>query len=128
MQKKVAVTQDGKQIYSDISVAADFYHRFIGLMGKKLLNEGEGLLLKKCSSIHTCFMHFPIDVIYLDRDFRVLYCETVYPWRLGKLVKGACHILELPEGSGMRLKRNEPIEVDFRTEGLGLNKQMAGKG
>lgn len=114
MKNKVAVTQGREQVYQDVKVASNFYQRFVGLMGKQQLNDGEGLLLMKCSSIHTCFMRFAIDVLYLDTKFRVLDCETVYPWRLGKLVKGACHILELPAGCGSRFTRNEPIDVNLR--------------
>ncbi|MEI7880862.1 MAG: DUF192 domain-containing protein, partial [bacterium] len=47
-------------------VADTFWKRSIGLMGKPGLKAGQGLLLSPCGSIHTCFMRFPIDIIFLD--------------------------------------------------------------
>lgn len=111
MGKEIAISQDGEIAYPQIEVAADFWQRFCGLMGRKQLADGTGLLLKNCSSIHTCFMKFPIDVVYLDRNFKVLNYETVRPWKLGSLIKGVRHVLELPEGAGAQLKRGHPIAL-----------------
>lgn len=79
-------------------VANTFGTRFMGLMFKKHLDDASGLLIQKCSSIHTCFMRFTIDVIYLDKDYTVLFAETVAPWKIGKIVKHTKHVLELPQG------------------------------
>lgn len=68
-------------------------------MFQKKLDRDSGLFIQNCSSIHTCFMYFPIDVIYLDRNCTVLYTETVAPWRIGKIVKHTRHVLELPVGN-----------------------------
>ncbi len=95
--------------FSKINKADSFFSRFRGLMLKKSLAEGEGLLLMDCPAIHCCFMRFPIDVVYLDVSIKVLFKETVKPWRLGKGVKGAKNVLELSAGAaksviyGMRL-------------------------
>lgn len=94
-----------------VSVADSFFTRFLGLMGKKDLQKGEGLLLKQCSSIHTCFMKFAIDVVYFDKNYKVLYIETVFPWRVGKIVKGAKNILELPQNSATGLIVGEQCEI-----------------
>lgn len=82
----------------DAAVANTFCTRFIGLMFKKHLDDASGLLIQKCSGIHTCFMRFNIDVIYLDKDYTVIFAETVTPWRIGKIVKHTKHVLELPQG------------------------------
>lgn len=79
-------------------VADTFLSRFKGLMLKKELLPSSGLLLKKCSRIHTCFMRFTIDVLYLDEHYTVLDSETIAPWRVGKKVNGAYSVLELPKG------------------------------
>ena len=94
-----------------VSVADSFVTKFLGLMGKKGLKKGEGLLLKRCSSIHTCFMKFAIDVVYLDKNYKVLYIETVFPWRVGKIVKGAKNVLELPQNSTTGLIVGEQCEI-----------------
>lgn len=79
-----------------IETADTFFGRFLGLMFRKSLPRGSGLLLRDCARIHTCFMRFAIDVVYLSRDFAVLAVETALPpWRVGRLVKGARHVLEM---------------------------------
>ena len=89
----------GSRVIADkVKIADSFLSRFIGLMGRKSLDEGEGLLLLKCSSIHCFFMKIPIDVVYISKDMKVLYKETIRPWRIGKIIRGARHVLELAEG------------------------------
>lgn len=79
--------------------ADTFGTRFIGLMNRKTINKNEGLLLINCSSIHCFFMKFTIEAIYLSTDMKVLYKETIKPWKIGKIVKGCTHVLELAEGT-----------------------------
>ena len=54
-----------------LEVADNFVKRFLGLMGRKNLPQGQGLLITNCNSIHMCFMKFPIDVIYIDEDWKI---------------------------------------------------------
>lgn len=115
MKKMITVSQEGKVIYSQIEVASTFTQRFWGLMGREQLGEEKGLLLERCSCIHTCFMRFAIDVVYLDQAFTVLDYETVRPWRRGSRVKGARHVLELPANAGSQLRRGHPIELKMIT-------------
>lgn len=64
-------------------VARTFWQRFMGLMGRKSLQPGEGMLILKCNSIHTCFMRFPIDATFLDEhDNVVKVVRNIRPWRL----------------------------------------------
>jgi uncharacterized membrane protein (UPF0127 family) len=91
---------DGSPLGGRIEVAATFLRRFMGLMFRRSLPEGAGLLLMPCGSIHMCFMRMPLDVVYLDARFRVLDVQDgLKPWRLGKYVKGAKAVLELPAGA-----------------------------
>lgn len=89
--------------------AEKFWDRFMGLMGKKSVPGKTGLLFKNCSSIHCFFMKIPIDVIYLDKDFTVLYKETVDPWHIGKFIKNTKHILELGKNEGNNIKIGDKI-------------------
>jgi hypothetical protein len=77
-------------------VARTFWQRLRGLIGLKGLKPGEGLLIERCSSIHTCFMRFAIDATFLDASFRVVRkVENIRPWRLCVLGgRGARHVLE----------------------------------
>jgi len=78
-------------------VAGTAWARAVGLLGAD--NAGGGLFIEPCSSIHTCFMRFPIDVLFLDVANRVL---AVYPslpsWRFTRWVRGAHRVLELDAG------------------------------
>lgn len=91
--------------------ADTFWLRFKGLMGTKSLPENSGLLLVGCSSIHCCFMNYTIDVVYLDDAYKVLAKETVKPWRIGKIVPGATHVLELHEGCAKLIKVGEIMRI-----------------
>lgn len=73
--------------------------RGIGLLGRRGLEPGEGLLIDPCSSIHMFFMRFAVDVAYVDRDDRVV--KTVHelkPWRISA-ARHARRTLELPVGA-----------------------------
>ena len=64
-------------------VARTFAVRAKGLIGTKDLPAGEGLLILRCNAIHTCFMSFPIDATFLDREDRVVKTvRKIRPWRL----------------------------------------------
>ena len=106
------IFQDQELLFSNVTLADTFLRRFFGLMPRKKLNPSEGLLLIGCGRIHTNFMHFTIDAVYLSENFRVLDIETVRPWRMGKRVKGAMHVLEVPENSARRLKTGELISTE----------------
>ncbi|HEY85684.1 MAG TPA: DUF192 domain-containing protein [Chloroflexi bacterium] len=80
-------------------VADTFFTRLKGLLGSPPLQEGEGLLLKGEKSIHTLFMTFPIDVIYLDHALEIIKITSdMRPWKLGPYVSQSTYILELPVG------------------------------
>ncbi len=85
--------------------------RAVGLLGSD--HADDGLFIEPCSSIHTCFMRFAIDVLFLDPADRVL---AVYPqlppWRFTRWVRGARRVLELDAG------RAGPTAVGDRLECL----------
>jgi len=82
------------------AAARTFTQRLRGLMGKPSLPPGEGLVLFGDNSIHTFFMRFPIDVLYLDAEQRVIKLqEAMPPWKIGPLVRGCRFIVELPPGT-----------------------------
>jgi uncharacterized protein len=93
---------DGAVVCERTSVADSPFTRLKGLLGRDGLERGEGLLLRPASSVHTCFMRFPIDVVWLDRELVVLgIADGLEPWRTsGK--RGAKAALELPAGEAAR--------------------------
>jgi uncharacterized membrane protein (UPF0127 family) len=82
----------------DLKIAKSFKERLLGLMFKRRMNRNEGLLILGCRSIHTCFMRFAIDVVFMDINHRVICLKKrIKPWRLGGFVPKAYMTLELPE-------------------------------
>ena len=63
-------------------IADNFFKRLIGLMFRKSIDKEEVLVFKRAPSIHTFFMRFPIDIVFLDKEMRIIrICRTVKPWR-----------------------------------------------
>jgi uncharacterized membrane protein (UPF0127 family) len=82
------------------AVADTFWSRGKGLIGRQDLAHGDGLLIDPCSSIHCFFMSIPIDVLYLDKEDRVVGMDkNLRPWRIGGFYRGARRVLELPSGT-----------------------------
>ena len=96
----IAVSRPGGERLGDrIEVAGSFLSRLKGLLGRAGLSKGEGLLLDPCASVHTCFMRFPIDLCFLDGEWRVLKAvQGLTPWRWASAL-GAARVLELPAGT-----------------------------
>ena len=88
-------------IGNHIQLADSFLVRLIGLMGVKKLEKGQGMLLRKCTQIHTVGMNIPLDVVVLSSDDCILGLhEYLKPWRLGPKIRGTAHVLELPAVRG----------------------------
>lgn len=84
---------------TEVTVADTHYARLVGLVGrpKSKFGSGAGLWIVPCHGVHTMFMRYPIDVLYLDSDNRVVRIEhTVQPWRVTPVLVEAATVLELP--------------------------------
>lgn len=78
-----------------VRVADNIWSRFWGLMGRRGMPADEGLLIAPCYSVHTMFMRFPIDVIFLDKDDRILkIAPAMKPFRAA-VRRGARSVLEM---------------------------------
>ncbi len=75
--------------------ADGFRSRVIGLMGRKDMPDDEALLLSPCSSVHTFFMRFPIDLVWLNREGKVVRLDKgIRPWKIRRC-KNAYQVLEV---------------------------------
>jgi uncharacterized membrane protein (UPF0127 family) len=89
----------GTVLASHAGLAATFFQRFVGLMGKRELRHGEGLVLAPCQAVHTMFMSFPIDLLFLDEAGQVvLAMGEVAPYRRSPVKREAFYVIELPAG------------------------------
>jgi uncharacterized membrane protein (UPF0127 family) len=78
-----------------------------GLLGREQLSPGQGLWILPCEAVHTFGMHFPIDLVYLDRNHRIKKVRSnVPPWRLSACLT-AHSVLELASGT-IRLTQTKP--------------------
>jgi uncharacterized protein len=101
---RVVTLQDarGRVVCDSCAVADRPIGRLRGLLGRAGLAPGEGLLLRPAPSIHTWFMRFPIDAVFLDADLCVLDVRVaVRPWRVAAR-RGARAVLELSAGETVR--------------------------
>lgn len=84
----------------NLSIAESFIDRLKGLLGRKHLPDGEGVLLKPCCQIHTWFMKFPIDVLFLDKNYLVRHIiRNLKPFRISGIYFKAQNVVELPSGT-----------------------------
>jgi uncharacterized protein len=94
--------QDGSPVCERCLLAETPLTRLKGLLGRRELRPGEGLLLRPASSIHMFFMRFPIDAVWVDKDLKVLKVSTdLAPWKVAAC-KGAKGVVEISAGEAGR--------------------------
>ena len=104
-QFKVKNTSNGNIILANCAATENALERMVGLLGRKSISMDEGLWIESCNSIHTLFMRFPIDAVFLDSNGKIL---TIYrelkPWRMSWIHFRAHSVLELASGQSNRLQ------------------------
>ncbi len=111
---KVYNSTQNSLIADEVEVAQNFVTRTFGLIPKKSLNEGEGLVIKPCCSIHTFFMKFYLDVLFVNRKNEVVApYENVKPWRILPIHLTSHYVIELPAGeiSAKNIKKGDLITI-----------------
>ena len=105
------VTADtGVSVLSNLEIANTFWKRLVGLQFRRSLPPGTGLLLSPCSSIHTCFMRFPVDIVMLDKNNVVIgTLKNLRPWRFALCNRGTRRVIELNPGS-VDIAKGTPLE------------------
>jgi uncharacterized membrane protein (UPF0127 family) len=97
----VLKNNNSKQILlSDLIIADKFWDRAIGLMGRRSLTDQQGLWIHSCNSIHTCFMKFDIDCVFLDKNLKIKAIKKqIKPFGLVWPVWGANSVIEVSSGN-----------------------------
>jgi uncharacterized membrane protein (UPF0127 family) len=96
---KVQVSHQNKILSKNILLAETFLSRLIGLMFKEKLVDADGLLIDPCRSIHTFFMKYSLDIVFLSEENKVIkIIRHMKPWRLSWIYFRAIKTLELPAG------------------------------
>lgn len=92
-----------EKIIINVSVTGSSFERLAGLLFRPKLMNGEGLLISKCNSVHSCFMRYAIDLIYLNQKYEVTKLVRNFEPFCFSLDFKAKHVLELPAGEIDRL-------------------------
>jgi len=110
---KIQIRYGQKTISNDILVADTMGSRLVGLMFKEKLTGADGLLISPCNSIHTFFMRYSLDIVFLSSDNRIIkIIRDLKPWRMTWLYFRASKTLELPAGRLPKdLKEGDVLEV-----------------
>lgn len=89
---------DTEILVPELQITENTLERMRGLLGSQPLNESQGMLIEPCNSVHTFFMGYPLDVVYIDRQQRVCHrVESLKPWRCSAAFK-AVAVVELAAG------------------------------
>jgi uncharacterized membrane protein (UPF0127 family) len=106
--------REGKPLIERCDTTETAWERMAGLLPRKALARDEALWIAPCTSIHTFFMRFPIDVAFLDKKGKVLAIyENMPPWRHSWIHPFAAGVLEASAGLFREadLKKGEVLEI-----------------
>jgi uncharacterized membrane protein (UPF0127 family) len=113
----------GSVLGEAIEVADTASRRVKGLLGRECLEDGQGLLFKQCSSLHTLFMRFPIDIAFMDKKGKVLKMRSaVKPFKFVAAPLRSYYALELPPKA---LARSDTQVGDVLTFDYGIEELAA---
>jgi len=105
----------GAALATELEIARSFAARSKGLLGRRVMPPGSGMLIDPCSSVHTWFMRFPIDVIFVDGKNRVVGLRrNLKPWRMAWSWRGT-KTIELPAGTIAATNTQVGDIVSFQT-------------
>jgi uncharacterized membrane protein (UPF0127 family) len=106
------VRGSGRLVASRLEGAFDSRTRNRGLLGRDGLPPGAALLLAPCTAVHTWFMRFSIDVIFCDRDGRVLKTAVdLRPWRMSGVLRRGFAVIELASGAAALPRVGDELEL-----------------
>lgn len=89
----------GALLAERLILASSFWEKGKGLLGVRSFGSGEGLFIAPCNSIHSFFMQFRFDAVFVDREWRVVHLIKGMPaFRVSRIVRRAHGVVELPEG------------------------------
>ncbi len=95
--KQLVNLSNGKILAKHVTEAYSFWWRLRGLMFTNTFPSGGALHIKPCRSVHTFFMKYEIDVLYLDGNFRIVGIDiAIPPGKIGKSYTNAKSVVELP--------------------------------
>jgi uncharacterized membrane protein (UPF0127 family) len=108
-------TEDGELLADDVYLADGVVSRAVGLMFRSSLPDGYALVFEfgreRRVGLHTVFVRFPIDAVFLDPDDRVVSVRRLRPW-FGYASERAASVVELPAGAADGVEEGEALVLD----------------
>ena len=97
--RTAALFRNNEPLIPQVELATQWWQRMWGLLGRASLAEGHALFISPADSIHMFFMRFAIDLIFVDRDLKVVkIVRRVRPWQLAFGGRNAHSVFELATG------------------------------
>ena len=99
----------------DVFIAKSSFTRIKGLLGRRNFACGQALILDPCNFIHTFFMHFPIDALFVDKNYKVLgTLDNIKPNRLSRIYWSSSKVIELPAGviKSTNTQKDDLIQIE----------------
>lgn len=112
---KLYNSTQNNEIADSTKVADNFILRSVGLLSKKSFSQGEALVIKPCCSVHTFFMRFAIDVLFVNKKNEVIALyKNVQPWRVLPIHPTSFYVVELPAGtvSNKNISKGDLIQIN----------------
>lgn len=109
----VKIKKNNYILGQNIKVADTFLSRLIGLMFIKEMKNMDGLFFDNCRAVHNSFVRFPIDVIFMNKENKVVkILRSFRPWRWSWIYFSASRVLELPANTvPSDLRQGDELEV-----------------
>jgi len=115
--KAARIAAAGRPLALDLTVTTGVFERMKGWIGREAIGARDALLIEPCNSVHTWFMRAPIDVVFVDRERRILRVRAdLGPRRLCAHWRAAA-VLELQAGRGLALGLAPGMRLDIETGG-----------
>lgn len=110
---KLVVKKNGNVLASQVRMATSIRDRMLGLMFSDEIPGGDALWIKPCNSIHTFFMKYPIDILFLDQNLNVVKkMEGLRPWRMTGIYFRSSSVVEMRGGALKgKVSVGEQVEV-----------------
>ena len=110
---KIIAKSDRREIAGKAILADSFFKRFKGLMFGKKMDGYDAIVIKPCKSIHTFFMRYSIDVIFLNKELKIIKINrNLRPWRITSVCLFAEQVIELESGRvDKNLKKGDELEL-----------------
>ena len=107
-------SSQNKIVAAQLNEAKTFAARSVGLLGRKHMNDSEALWIKPCNAIHTWFMQFAIDCVFVDKNLKVVKIHRdVRPWKLrGPILKAHSVIEFSANATSGKISEGDQLHVD----------------